>query len=94
MATPPKQPPVKQSNAGEPLNTTPSESSEADTTEDDTADDEDEWDSVLELDNVDPRAFGYRLLSETDLRFQLTSTSTTTATNTSTTDQHTELLTA
>lgn len=45
MATPPKQPPGKQSNCGEPLNTTPSESSEADTTEDDTADDDDEWDS-------------------------------------------------
>lgn len=46
MATPPKQPPVKQANATtEALNTTPSESSEADTTEDDTGDDEDEWDS-------------------------------------------------
>lgn len=45
MATPPKQPPVKQSPAPDTLNTTPSESSEADTTEDDTADDEDEWDS-------------------------------------------------
>lgn len=43
---------------------------------------------VLELDNVDPRAFGYRLLSESDLTLQLTTTSTTSS------DQHSELLTA
>ncbi|XP_018320385.1 phosphatidylinositol 3,4,5-trisphosphate 3-phosphatase and dual-specificity protein phosphatase PTEN isoform X3 [Agrilus planipennis] len=53
---------------------TPSESSEADTSEDE-YNDEDDWDSVLEGEDVDPRGIGYRLLSECDLASQLAHTS-------------------
>ncbi|XP_018561896.1 phosphatidylinositol 3,4,5-trisphosphate 3-phosphatase and dual-specificity protein phosphatase PTEN isoform X2 [Anoplophora glabripennis] len=52
---------------------TPSESS-ADSS-DDYTNEEDDWDSVLDGEHLDPRGVGYRILSECELASQLTSSS-------------------